>query len=220
MTLMNQQVHLNPVASMVVQGALLFALVLGLASQPAVAASPDPLILQPVAQLPEKVWASVLHARGVTVGGQRGAAPRVQVVFDPNCPYCALLYQFMQAEHPNVTVRWVPIAYLTRDSAARAGAILASSDPVASLNQDFTHYAFNGVASHGGYALPPGKHYALPAVNAQLQHAWAHDWGGGTPAVLIKNTDGTVTRVLGFERAEIERLLQQQGHSGLPAYRD
>lgn len=203
----------------VAHGLLLFALGIALVWRPAVAAQQSPLAMQLVVQVPAKVWANVQRAQGVTIGGQPGTPLRVQVVFDPDCPYCALLYQFMKREYPSIPVRWVPIAFLLPDSGARAGAILDSPEPAASLAIDFSDYDFNGLGSHGGYAIPKGKHYALPAANVELQRGWEYDWGGATPTVLIRNRDGTVTRVLGFQTDDINRLLRGV-RSGLPTYRN
>lgn len=213
-----QKVQGNHRRLLVAYRLLLLMLVLAFVWQPVVAAQQSPLAMQLVVKVPAKVWASVERAQGVTVGGQPGTPLRVQVVFDPDCPYCALLYEYMKREYPQVAVRWVPIAFLLPDSSARAGAILASSNPAASLDQDFTHYDFNGLGSHGGYAIPKGKHYTLPAVNAELQRAWEYKWGGATPTVLIRNQDGTITRVLGFQTDVINRLLPKR--SELPAYQN
>lgn len=200
-------------------GLLLFALCTAPVWQPAIAAQQSPLSMHLVVQVPAKVWTSVQRAQGVMVGGRSGMPLRVQVVFDPDCPYCVLLYQFMKTEHPDIAVRWVPIAFLLPDSGARAGAILASPNPTASLDTDFMQYDFNGLGSHGGYAIPKGKHYVLPAANAKLQHGWEYEWGGATPTVLIKNRDGAITRILGFQADVINRVLRGV-HSGLPVYQN
>ncbi|MGA2550035.1 MAG: thiol:disulfide interchange protein DsbG [Burkholderiaceae bacterium] len=80
------------------------------------------------------IFGELAKASYITEGG--AGAPRrvIYVIFDPNCPYCSIAWRALRPYLANgVEVRWVPVAYLQDDSAARVAAILGAKDPVASL---------------------------------------------------------------------------------------
>lgn len=190
-----------------------WALILGVwllpvCHQVAVAASPATPNMDTVVDLPDSAWASLQKAQGIVTGGPSGAPVRVQVIFDPDCPYCALLYRYFQKRHPDTAVRWVPVAYLLPDSGTRAAAILASPNPAVSLDTDLFHYNFNGKASHGGYGIPTGEHKKLHEPNVELKQYW-EQWGGVTPMIFVRKNDGILVRILGYHTDIIDDLLER-----------
>ncbi|MHB8314329.1 MAG: thioredoxin fold domain-containing protein [Acidithiobacillus ferrivorans] len=83
----------------------------------------------------------------------QGHGPHVlYVIFDPNCPYCHVLYDELQPRiHPDqLTVRYVPVGYLAPSSFGKAAAILEAKNPLAALQKN--EKGFN-VTSHDG-AIP------------------------------------------------------------------
>ena len=67
----------------------------------------------------------------------QGQGPRVvYVLFDPNCPYCHVVYTESQAHLKNVQFRWLPVAILTRTSLGKAAALLQAKDPAAALREN------------------------------------------------------------------------------------
>jgi thiol:disulfide interchange protein DsbG len=83
----------------------------------------------------------------------QGHGPHVlYVIFDPNCPYCHVLYDELQPRiHPDqLTVRYVPVGYLAPSSFGKAAAILEAKNPLAAMQKN--EKGFN-VTSHDG-AIP------------------------------------------------------------------
>lgn len=148
--------------------------------------------------------------------GGHSAAPRIQVIFDANCPYCARLYLKLKREYPEVPVRWVPIAYLVTSSAPRAAAILDSQNPQASLDRNFVHYVYDWKKSHGGYPIPDAPSGVLPPANVALKKSWLQ-WGGATPMIVVRNADGNTIRFLGERDPTIATAMHDAlGSSGAP----
>lgn len=147
-----------------------------------------------VLQMPEALWTLLEQAQAIQTGTP-GAMARIQVIVDVNCPYCARTYARFHTSYPRLPVRWVPINDLLPDGGAIADAILRSKDPVASLNQNFLHYVYAGIRSHGGFALPrDGRHYALPKANAAVQRSWA-EWSGGTPTFVFRDRERRIAAI-------------------------
>lgn len=163
--------------------------------------------------LPKSVWQILQRAKGIRVGGSPAATIKIQVIFDPNCPYCARLYLKLKQQYPTVPIRWVPIAYLVASSGPRGAAILQSKDPAASLDADFTQYVYDFKKSHGGYKIPAGKQFILPRENVQLEKRCTQ-WGGATPMIIFKNSTGEVVRALGEADDTIRQVMQQADKSG------
>jgi thiol:disulfide interchange protein DsbG len=64
----------------------------------------------------------------------------VYVIFDPNCPYCHVVYQESQAHLKGFQFRWIPVGVLTPSSPGKAAALLAAKDPLAALRQNEDHF--------------------------------------------------------------------------------
>lgn len=133
-------------------------------------------------QIPIQIWLRIQQAEGIVMGGKKGDSPNIQVIFDANCPWCARLFVKMQNEHPDVAIRWVPIAYFESNSAAIAASILASRDPVKSLSVNFDNYDFK--KERGGYPVPLATlDVHLPKPNLELKNEWT-ELGGYTPMII------------------------------------
>lgn len=66
--------------------------------------------------------------------GQGGRV--VYVIFDPNCPYCHVVYVESQAHLQDFQFRWIPVGVLTPSSPGKAAALLAAKDPLAALRRN------------------------------------------------------------------------------------
>lgn len=93
--------------------------------------------------------------------GPAKAPVRLIVFFDPNCPYCAILWKRLQPWMQRLPVRWVPIAFLKPSSLAIAATILRSPNPVKALAFNEGKYVF---AAHAGGLLPM---FQVPATLAK-----------------------------------------------------
>jgi thiol:disulfide interchange protein DsbG len=106
------------------------------------------------------------HARYIAEHGPVPTQRIVYVIFDPNCPYCSIAWKALRPYIGNgLEVRWVPVAYLQPDSAAKATAILAAKDNQEALRTN--EEAFDPKTHEGGIA--PAA--AVPdEVTALLKH--------------------------------------------------
>ncbi|OCB02619.1 hypothetical protein BBC27_12335 [Acidithiobacillus ferrivorans] len=111
---------------------------------PLVAAAPNDAV-QDAAPLLQRLD----HAHWIA----QGHGPHVlYVIFDPNCPYCHVLYDELQPriQPDQLTVRYVPVGYLAPSSFGKAAAILEAKNPLAAIQKN--EKGFN-VTSHDG-AIP------------------------------------------------------------------
>lgn len=102
-----------------------------------------------------EVWKDVKRAQGIEVAsvGHQAVAMSSSffVFFDPNCPFCARLWQTAIPTHLGGTMAgfpatWIPVSYLKPTSWSRSVAILRSGRPQA-LERNFR--GFDEVAHEG-----------------------------------------------------------------------
>ncbi|WP_226849869.1 thioredoxin fold domain-containing protein [Acidithiobacillus ferrooxidans] len=130
--------------------------------------------------------------------------PVIYDFFDPNCPYCHSMYDEEQSliKAGQLTVRYVPVAYLMPSSTPEAAALLQSSDRVATL-QHFEALAGKSFAApmtaSGPVGLPQAKATA-PTIQAlktnmailQTTHSM------GVPAILYEHKNGSTGLIPGM----------------------
>jgi thiol:disulfide interchange protein DsbG len=182
---------------------LVFCMVLPGLTGVASAANPEPKLRQ----VPVEVWEALEGASGIVSGGTSGTTPNIQIIFDMNCPWCARLYMALKQKHPDIAVRWVPIAYFRNDSAAMAAAVLASDHPGAGLDVNFRNYDFQ--RDHGGYKLDR-RHAAgsLAPQHGSLKRLWK-TWGGYTPMFLFRNREGEIMLTGGAADWVVESVISR-----------
>lgn len=126
-----------------------------------------------------------------------GHGPKILYdVFDPNCPYCHLLFDELKPliGPDHLTVRAVPVGYLTTTSSAKAAAILMAKDPRKMFLRGETHFSFQ----HGmqipltfpSPAVHEDLHRALQSVVAAAGYAIV-------PILAYKTKDGEARFVIG-----------------------
>lgn len=112
-------------------------------------------------------------------------------LFDPNCPYCHILYERLQGliKPYHLTVRAIPVAYLTPTSAGKAAALLEAPDRRAALRAAQAHYSWKT-----GSSIAPRP--ATPAVRKELARNLALDTRAVgfplVPVLVYQKTDGTI----------------------------
>ena len=87
--------------------------------------------------------------KGFAVGSTT-SSNLVYVLFDPQCPHCANLWQSSLALQNKVKFIWVPLAFLNAKSKAQAAAILGAPNPFMAMAQ----HEGSLQAGTGGIALP------------------------------------------------------------------
>ncbi|MBN2680663.1 thioredoxin fold domain-containing protein [Acidithiobacillus montserratensis] len=158
---------------------------------------------------PGILWNQILakHISYIQEGHQ---GPIIYDFQDPNCPYCHVMYEH---EAPlikagKLTVRYVPVAFLTPQSPAEAASWLQSAHPLATLEH------FETIV---GPALRSGNYHSLPKVapnakttqelnrNLAMMSALGFE---GTPAILYRVKNGQLGRIPGMiSQQQLSRLL-------------
>jgi len=124
------------------------------ASAPAAAATPIP----PAQAL--EVLAK--EGKGFTVGALM-SANTVYVLFDPQCPHCAHLWQSSIPLQGKVKFTWLPVSLLNAKSLPQGAAILTSANPADTMN---THER-ELLANSGGIAASAS---IAPEVEAAIKN--------------------------------------------------
>lgn len=137
-----------------------------------------------------------------------GHGPKiVYEVFDPNCPYCHLLFNELRPliGPYKLTVRAVPVGYLSSTSMAKAATILTAKHPRRMFLYGERHYSF-----HHGMDIPltiPSKR-----VRGILQHnirlVSASAGYAIVPLLAYRTSDGQEKFVVGPPgRRKLKRII-------------
>ncbi|MDA8092452.1 MAG: thioredoxin fold domain-containing protein [Betaproteobacteria bacterium] len=111
------------------------------------------------------------RARSAGFVAEGRGARVVYIFFDPNCPYCDVLYaelrRFVGAKSP-YQFRWVPVGILDPSSLGKAAAILGAGDPVKAFHEN--EAKFNRRTDSGGIEedLPSARQEAQLRGNEAL----------------------------------------------------
>ena len=123
----------------------------------------------------------------------------IYVFFDPNCIFCHMFWKAVQPyEKAGLQVRWIPVAFLKKDSAAKAVALMTAKDPAASMAINMSK--FNKDDESGGIdaAVNPSEELLEKIrANGVLMDKFS---SSGTPTIAWKDKDGKVNAVSGFPR--------------------
>ena len=76
-------------------------------------------------------------ARGFTVGAVM-SAQTIYVLFDPQCPHCARLWQASLPLHNSMKFVWIPIAFNAGKSLPQGAALLSAINPLQAMNEHET----------------------------------------------------------------------------------
>ena len=119
---------------------------------------------------------------------------------DPNCPYCHALYEneVPLIKAGKLTVRYVPVAFLTPSSPEEAADWLLSPDPLKTLNQFET--IVGKAFRSGSYRYLPKEKPSKKILKELKENYYMMDALGfsGTPAVLYRVKDGQLGRIPGL----------------------
>lgn len=156
-------------------------------------------------------WQILQDSPGIVTGGDPKAVVSIQIVFDPNCPWCAKIYQYLKQKHPNIPVRWTPVAYMRPNSYSLAAAMFASSNPSVSLDQNEAHYDFAKL--QGGYSeRAVGTALTLGHGQRVLQQTWEAKWGGYTPMIFFRDSRGRVFQAQTDQPEVIDLVVKLAAH--------
>lgn len=156
----------------------------------------------------QKLWTQTLPKQLTYIQDGHGG-PVIYDFQDPNCPYCHALYE---NEAPliregKLTVRYVPVAILTPQSAGEAAAWLSSPHPVQTLQH------FEAIV---GTTFQTGDFAHLPHVQltAKIRQELRENKKiflelgfDGTPALLFRAKNGQLGTIPGYVTAHQLRNL-------------
>ena len=83
--------------------------------------------------------------------GPAHARREIVVFFDPNCPFCARLWDALQPWRAQLRVEWIPIAFLRPSSIRIAATMLTAPHPAQALAENEEHYQYQ---TRSGGLLP------------------------------------------------------------------
>lgn len=156
-------------------------------------------------------WQLISHSPGIMLGGNQPTA--IQIIFDPDCPASARLYDYLQIKHAHTAIRWVPVAHFRLSSMGKAAALLAAKDPAQALHANFKGYDYS--RQTGGV-----ESISAPAdIRAALQrlHLRLLEWIGATPVIVVRTPEGQVLlNQLGNRARHIDRVIDLS--DGLKGY--
>ncbi len=125
------------------------------------------------------------EGKGFTVGTMM-AANTVYVLFDPQCPHCANLWQASQPLLRQARFVWLPVSMLNAKSLPQGAAILTAADPV----QAMAEHEKSLMAGQGGISASA----SIPdEVKAAIEHntALLNRLGGdAVPYIVTRDPQG------------------------------
>ncbi|MES1982468.1 MAG: thiol:disulfide interchange protein DsbG [Pseudomonadota bacterium] len=131
--------------------------------------------------------------------GSKNDSNMIYVFFDANCIFCHLVWKALQPyEKAGLQVRWIPVAFLKKDSAGKAAALLAAKNPAASMAVNMGK--FDKKDESGGIPAA-GKIPAETLKRIQQNGALMERFGSnGTPTLVWKDKSGQISALGGMPR--------------------
>lgn len=154
---------------------------------------------------PMSEWTVLAHTTYIQQGH---GGPVIYDIFDPNCPYCHVLFKDWQPfiHQGQITVRYVPVGYLTPTSAPEAAAILQAADPLSALKR---------LEAAAGSGTGAASARATPATAQKLRenlHVLQATRAPGIPIAFYRQ-DGQVNAIMGAPPPRVlARVVASLGH--------
>ena len=144
--------------------------------------------------------------RGVRFLREGDGKKSLWIFLDPNCPWCRRLYADLRA-HPlptDVSVNWVPVAFLKPSSVGRAESLLDKGLPALERNED----RFDGSKEKGGASETHRPD--LEAAVKENTRILVSMGGTMTPTLVFRDKNAGVRRFDGYPEPEIfSRILSE-----------
>ena len=137
-------------------------------------------------------WRTLDHAAYVQVGH---GPVLVYDFFDPNCAYCLTPYKMEQSyiQSGKLTVRYIPVGFLTGSSFGKAAAILQARNPQWALAVDMRGIAESGTGGIAPAMPTPAARHGLQFNQALLERAGVDI----VPDLVFRLPDGHVGMIKG-----------------------
>lgn len=137
-------------------------------------------------------WQNLDHAAYVQVGN---GPVLVYDFFDPNCAYCLTPYKMEQSyiQSGKLTVRYIPVGFLTGSSFGKAAAILQARNPQWALAVDMRGIAESGKGGIAPLMPTSATRYGLQRNQALLEQSGVDI----VPDLVFRLPDGHVGMIKG-----------------------
>jgi thiol:disulfide interchange protein DsbG len=112
------------------------------------------------------------EGKGFTVGALM-SANTVYVLFDPQCPHCAHLWQSSIPLQGKVKFTWLPVSLLNAKSLPQGAAILTAANPAEAMNAHERELLANGGGISASASMPPDVEAAIKNNTALLDRLGA-----------------------------------------------
>jgi thiol:disulfide interchange protein DsbG len=137
----------------------------------------------------------------------------LDIFFDPNCPYCHMLYGKLRADvgKHDLQFRWIPLGMLTPSSLPKAAAILQGPNPLQAFHKNENDYDFAANGQPGGGIEPAST--ITPKVRQELATnltIYNSQKLFGVPVVIWRKADGRADMMIGVPSdVQIKAILAQ-----------
>ena len=144
------------------------------------------------------------QGKGFSVGALM-AKHSVYVLFDPQCPHCAHLWEASQPLLPRARFVWLPVSLLNAKSLPQGAAILGAANPTEAM----AAHEKSLIAGQGGTAasasIPADIEAAIKTNTALLERLGATS----VPFLVARHarSDETITHAGAMSTAELAQLL-------------
>lgn len=146
----------------------------------------------------QALWRRVTESKYIIQGASDNTKKAtVYAFFDPNCIFCHLSWELSRHYYQEgLQVRWIPIAFLTTDSASKAAWVLLSTDPSKALA--------DGEGGWKGQEDGGGAFKEVPVTNdiqkmlARNKKLFADLGLTGTPGFVYEDAHGVVHTASGI----------------------
>ncbi len=112
------------------------------------------------------------EGKGFTVGALM-SANTVYVLFDPQCPHCAHLWQASVPLQGKVKFTWLPVAILNAKSLPQGAAIVTAANPADTMNTHERELLANGGGISASASIAPEVEAAIKNNTALLDRLGA-----------------------------------------------
>lgn len=146
----------------------------------------------------QALWLQVTQSKYIIQGANDASKKAtIYAFFDPNCIFCHLSWKLSRHYYAEgLQVRWIPIAFLMTDSAAKAAWVLLSADPSKALAAG--EGGWKGLQDGAG-AFKDGPVTADIQKTLDRNKKLFRDLGlTGTPGFVYKDPEGTVHTASGL----------------------
>ena len=155
----------------------------------------------------QELWSRLEHATYIQTGSGKTV---IYDFFDPNCIYCAKAFQLERpfVDKGRLTVRYVPVGFLTDSSFGKAAAILQAQNPQETMERNYVELLRTGHAPISPATATEATHSAL----RRNERIFINTGATTLPELIYRLPDGQVKAFRGeLSKAQLDLLTSGHG---------